>query len=144
MKERFESPFESDAEAQAVIDSDDMVDKWATDWRQFENLPAEIGLDGNFTVAQLMALIHFHPVLKKERDEGVVVKSDEVRMLELSVQKLTEHLNALLEVIDPEKTWGQTLDQQYTGLKREIMKARACLPAGYSMSLTKKENKDGV
>lgn len=140
MKERFESPFESDAEAQAVIDSDDMIGKWATDWQQVGSLPAEIGLDGHFSVAQLMALIHFHPVLKKERDEGVVVKSDEVRVLELSVRKLTEHLNALLEVMEPQKTGGQTFSQQAGALKREIMKARACLPAGYSMSLTKEKS----
>lgn len=162
MKQRIDSPFESDEEAFGVLE--DMMDDGGTrsfwfdanaggdalrpDWNKGhagDPEKATLNLDGRFTVAELLAMIHFHPVLHKERNKaGPASKSDEVRILELASQKLTEQLNELLETIDPEKTQGKTLDQQYSLFKRAIMKARACLPAGYSMSLTKKKENNNV
>jgi hypothetical protein len=147
MKEHFESPFDSDAEAREVIDtSERMQGSHLRDWHQpeewteqFELIdppqgPFIIGLDGDYSLAELLALIHFHPELVKRR--AVVrpeAKSDEVRVLELATQKLTEMLNELLE----DCTEGQIVDAPSRKL---YMKARGCLPAGYSMSLTKKES----
>jgi hypothetical protein len=137
MKERFDSPFESAAEAQEVIDTSRQLQSghWIN-WQQFGSDEKQyLTLDGNYTFAELMALIHFHPELIKRRAEAQPeAKSDEVRVLELATQKLTEMLNELLE----DCTEGQLVDAPSRKL---YMKARACLPAGYSMSLTKKEGK---
>lgn len=62
--------FKTDDEAREVIEHDDMNGNWATDWRQVDSLPCEIGLDGHFTRRQLLALIHFHPD-NKETQNGV-------------------------------------------------------------------------
>jgi hypothetical protein len=142
MKEHYISPFDSDDEAQEVIDTSRQLQSghWIN-WQQFGSDGKQyLTLDGNYTFAELTALIHFHPELAKRRaEEQPEAKSDEVRLLELAVQKLSETLNEVLEVCDPTKTDAGSVERQYVQLKRIFMRARASLPAGYSMSLTKKE-----
>lgn len=59
------------------------------------------------------------------------MKSDEVRILELAIKKLTEQLNEVLEDCTGE---GGVVKAPS---KKTYMKARSCLPAGYAMTLTK-------
>lgn len=70
-------------------------------------------------------------------------KSDEVRILELAIRKLTEQLNQVLEECTADPSHGEPNNIKRIS-KGTYMKARACLPAGYSMALTnqKKEKKN--
>lgn len=151
MKEHYISPFDSDAEAQEVIDTSRQLQHGH--WRNWEAFAPDeklhVTLDGNYTFAELIALIHFHPVLVKRRAAGIPEPtSDEVRVLELAVKKLSEALNELVEACDgglmPESLQRIVVDVIKAPSRKAYMKARACLPAEYSMSLTKKENKNGV
>lgn len=136
MKERFESPFDSDAEAREILDSDQMIGKWLANWTEYDGkFPAEIAIDGKFSLVELLAIIHFHPELARRRAAGITEpKSDEVRVLELSVQKLSEQLNELLQA-----STGTPIPVIQAPTRQAYMKARACLPAGYSMTLVKKK-----
>jgi len=147
MKEHYTSPFDSDAEAQEVINTSDRIRAaYRRDWEKRDEWddnmepidppkgPFTIGLDGTFSFADLMALIHFHPELVKQREQPTPV-SDEVRVLELAAQQLSGALNDLLEACT-----GKPLAVIQAPARQAYMKARACLPAGYSMTLVKKES----
>lgn len=67
-------------------------------------------------------------------------KSDEVRILELAVRKLTEQLNEVLEECTADPAHGEPNNIKRIS-KGTYMRARACLPAGYSMALTKEKGK---
>lgn len=63
-------------------------------------------------------------------------KSDEVKILELSIKVLTQRLNDLLTDSTDEK------GQPKAPSRKVYMQSRACLPANYSMALTKKPGKE--
>lgn len=136
MKLRVESPFDTDEEAQAVVESSEhMDDNSSVDWQQrAEGHPYQLRLDGNFTVAELFALIHFHPVLRQERTEAVPApKSDEVRILSAGLRAMTVKMNQLIVDCMDEK------GEPKAPSRKILMQSRACLPPSYSMSLTKKK-----
>lgn len=62
-------------------------------------------------------------------------KSDEVRILELAVKALTTQMNELLTDCTDEK------GQPKAPSRKVYMQSRACLPAEYSMALTKAKEK---
>ena len=62
-------------------------------------------------------------------------KSDEVVILEHAVRQLTKQLDELLQDSTDEK------GNPKAPSKKVYMKARACLPAGYAMALTKQKEK---
>lgn len=156
MKEHYISPFDSDAEAREVIDtSERMRGSYLVDWYQPDEWtetyelvdpptgPFIITLDGSYSFAELLALIHFHPKLVERCSAGETVpKSDEVRVLELAVQNLSEALNELLtDCTGPvPDAFKHLFNEVITPPSRKTyMKARSCLPSGYSMSLTKEK-----